>query len=184
MGGNIILGGILLKEQKYIDFGLKLAESYFATYLGTPSGLGPESFAWIDSATDEPGEGPPEDQADLYQVAGFWVRSGAYILRPETMESLYYAYRVTGDSKWQDLAWEGFQTMSRLCRAGSGFSGVRNVLHGNGGEHDDFQQSFWLSETLKYLYLIFSEDSPVQLQADKPNEFVYNTEAHPVRVRG
>ncbi|KFH40464.1 mannosyl-oligosaccharide alpha-1,2-mannosidase 1B-like protein [Hapsidospora chrysogenum ATCC 11550] len=184
VGGNIILGGILLKEQKYIDFGLELAESYFATYLGTPSGIGPESFAWIDSAADEPGEGPPADQAELYEESGFWVRSGAYILRPETMESLYFAYRVTGDSKWQDLAWEGFQTMSELCRAGSGFSGLRNVRDSRGGGHDDFQQSFWLAETLKYLYLIFSEDSPVQVQADKPNEFVYNTEAHPVRVRG
>lgn len=99
------------------------------------------------------------------------------------MESLYYAYRVTGDRKWQNMAWEGFQSIQLQCRAGVGFSGLKDVIKADGGGYDDFQQSFWTAETLKYLYLIFAEDSPVQVQADRPNEFVYNTEAHPVRVR-
>lgn len=181
-GGNFILGGILLKEKKYIDFGIELANSYYETYRGTGSGIGPEGFSWVDSA--QPGDGPPDDQADFYKKAGFWVTSPAYILRPETMESLYYAYRVTGDSKYQDLAWEAFQKMEGLCRSGSGYSGLTDVSDFMGGSQDDFQQSFWLAETLKYLYLIFSPESPVQVEADRPNEWVFNTEAHPVKVRG
>jgi hypothetical protein len=38
-------------------------------------------------------------------------------------------------------------------------------------------QSFFLAETLKYLYLIFSADSDVSL-----DEWVFNTEAHPFRI--
>jgi mannosyl-oligosaccharide alpha-1,2-mannosidase len=40
----------------------------------------------------------------------------------------------------------------------------------------DRMESFWLAETLKYFYLIFSESDVVSL-----DEYVLNTEAHPLR---
>ena len=43
--------------------------------------------------------------------------------------------------------------------------------------HDDVQQSFFLAETLKYLYLIFSDDDAMDL-----DRWVLNTEAHPLPV--
>ena len=39
---------------------------------------------------------------------------------------------------------------------------------------DNKMQSFWLAETLKYLYLLFSPASTVPL-----DQWVFNTEAHP-----
>ena len=44
---------------------------------------------------------------------------------------------------------------------------------------DDSQPSWLLAETFKYLFLLFSEDSVLDL-----DEFVLNTEAHPLRVFG
>jgi len=41
-------------------------------------------------------------------------------------------------------------------------------------------ESFWLAETLKYLYLLF-EDSPDVLPFD---QWVFNTEAHPLPIWG
>jgi len=38
-------------------------------------------------------------------------------------------------------------------------------------------ESFWMAETLKYFYLIFSEPELVSL-----DDFVFNTEAHPLRT--
>lgn len=38
-------------------------------------------------------------------------------------------------------------------------------------------QSFFLAETLKYLYLLFSPTSVISL-----DEWVFNTEAHPLRI--
>ena len=43
-------------------------------------------------------------------------------------------------------------------------------------QHDDKQQSFFLAETLKYLYLLFGPKDVLSL-----DEFVLNTEAHPLR---
>lgn len=45
-------------------------------------------------------------------------------------------------------------------------------------EHDDIQQSFFLAETLKYLYLIFSDDDALDL-----SKWVFNTEAHPFPIQ-
>lgn len=179
-GGNFILGGLLLKEDKYTKFGLALAESYFQTYNQTASGIGPEVFRWIDKTN--PTSKPPADQADFYNKAGFWVTGADYVLRPETIESLYYAYRATGDKKYQDLAYQCFQAILKQCRGGSGFSGINDVTKANGGGQDNFQQSFFLAEALKYSYLINIDDQPVQVRADG-NQFVFNTEAHPFRVR-
>lgn len=184
-GGNFILGGLLLKEEKYTKFGLALAESYFQTYNQTASGIGPEVFRWTDGALPiGNGNGnPPADQADFYKKAGFWVTGADYALRPETIESLYYAYRATGDKKYQDLAYQAFKAIVKQCRGGSGFSGINDVTKADGGGQDNFQQSFFLAEALKYSYLINIDDQPVQVRGEG-NQFVFNTEAHPFKVRG
>lgn len=44
-------------------------------------------------------------------------------------------------------------------------------------KHDDIMESFFLAETLKYLYLIFSPDDVLPL-----DKYVFNTEAHPLLV--
>ena len=44
--------------------------------------------------------------------------------------------------------------------------------------HDNVMQSFWLAETLKYLFLLFSP--PDLLSLDK---WLFNTEAHPIRLQ-
>ncbi|KAK2612524.1 Mannosyl-oligosaccharide alpha-1,2-mannosidase 1B [Conoideocrella luteorostrata] len=180
-GGNFIVGGVILNEPRYTRLGLSLAESYYQTYKQTASHIGPESFQWVATNTDT---GPPAGDADFYKRAGFWPTSKEYTLRPETIESLYYAYRVTGDKKYQDMAWDAFLAIRDQCKAGYGFSGLTDVTKENGGTRDDFQQSFFLSEVLKYSYLIFAGDSEVQFQAQGKNGFVFNTEAHPLKVRG
>jgi mannosyl-oligosaccharide alpha-1,2-mannosidase len=44
-------------------------------------------------------------------------------------------------------------------------------------EQDDVQQSFFLAETLKYLYLTFADPSEIPL-----DQWVFNTEAHPFPI--
>lgn len=82
------------------------------------------------------------------------------------------------------MAWEAFEALNRTCRVENGFVGIRNVMSETGGGHYTKMESFWLAETLKYLYLIFAEDAEWQVQADGGNGFVFNTEAHLLRVRG
>ena len=70
------------------------------------------------------------------------------------------------------------QALDRHCRTEGGYSGIRNVYQASAIQ-DDVQQSFFLAETLKYLYLLFSDDDLIDLK-----EWVFNTEAHPLPIRG
>ncbi|CAK5092790.1 unnamed protein product [Meloidogyne enterolobii] len=44
-------------------------------------------------------------------------------------------------------------------------------------DQDDVQQSFFLAETLKYLFLTFSDSNKISL-----DKWVFNTEAHPFPI--
>ena len=70
------------------------------------------------------------------------------------IESYYYAYRATGDTKYQDWAWDAFLALNATCRTGSGFSSIADVNTPGGGEKLDLQESFFFAEVMKYSYLI------------------------------
>jgi mannosyl-oligosaccharide alpha-1,2-mannosidase len=162
-GGNFILGGLVLKEQKYIDFGIALVTGCEDTYANTLTGIGPEVFRWVTNTTaanDTTNPGPSSDEEAFYKKAGFYITDGAYILRPEVIESFYYAYRATGNQTYRDWAWNGFVAVNATCRVGSGFAELQNVNAANGGGFNDFQDSFLFAEVLKYSYLIHA---PVSL---------------------
>lgn len=176
-GGNLILGGQVLHQQKYIDYGLELVNGCHATYTQTATRIGPEIFAWNASNV-------PANQSAFFNTTGFYITSPGYQLRPEVIESYYYAYRATSDPKYQDWAWEAFLAINETTRVGSGYSSVSNVNVEGGGNHTDFQESFWFAEVLKYSYLIQAGEAEWQVGKDGVNEWVYNTEAHPVKVQG
>ncbi|KAL7675360.1 hypothetical protein ACOME3_001620 [Neoechinorhynchus agilis] len=102
-----------------------------------------------------------------------------YILRPEYVESLFYLFRVTGDHKYREWAWDVVKALIQFCHVDTGgFVGLRDVYKTNSAK-DDVQQSFFLSETLKYIYLIFCDENVLSL-----DHFVFNTEAHPFSIDG
>ncbi|CEI62496.1 unnamed protein product [Fusarium venenatum] len=191
-GGSLILGGLLLQNQTFVDFGLKLSESYFETYRRTPAGIAPETFRWMDNGNnpltqDNANRSPPRKWQSFYEKSGFFHTNPEYILRPETIESLYYAYRATGDKRWQDMAWEAFASLNKMSKVEGGYTGLRSVMKSADDKTRGFvdkMESFWLAETLKYLYLMFAEDSETQVRSDGKMRWVLNTEAHPLLVRG
>lgn len=130
------------------------------TYTSTATGIGPEVFQWQDSQTASNASnngGPPASQSAFYKNAGFWITSGVYVLRPEYLESLYYAYRATGDPKYQDWAWEAYVSINQTTHVGSGYSTINDVNSPGGGGFQNFQESFFFAEVLKYSYLIHAE---------------------------
>jgi mannosyl-oligosaccharide alpha-1,2-mannosidase len=58
----------------------------------------------------------------------------------------------------------------------AGYAGLKDVTAAP-PENDNTMQSFWLAETLKYLWLMFAPTDVIDL-----DEWVLNTEAHPLRV--
>ncbi|KUJ20463.1 glycoside hydrolase [Mollisia scopiformis] len=186
-GGNFILAGLVLKEQKYTDFGLALVNACHDTYISTLTGIGPEVFRWVTNTTaanDTDNPGPSADQEAFYAKAGFYITDSVYILRPEVLESFYYAYRATGDQMYRDWAWNAFLAINSTCAVGSGFAELLNVNAAGGGGYNDFQDSFLFAEVMKYSYLIHAPDNVWQVDNNGENQWVFNTEAHPFKVAG
>jgi mannosyl-oligosaccharide alpha-1,2-mannosidase len=147
---------------RQLRLGQDLADTCIRTYEMTATGLAPE-------ITRFPGGGDPVVDAG----------SKHNLLRPETVESLFVLFRVTGDQRYRDAGWRIFEAFNAHCRvAGGGYSTLRDVTVVP-AEQSDQQESFWLAETLKYLYLLFSDSETVPL-----DRWVFNTEAHPLPVFG
>jgi mannosyl-oligosaccharide alpha-1,2-mannosidase len=88
------------------------------------------------------------------------------------VESYFYLWRITKDPKYREWGWEMLQNIEKHCKRPHGYVGVKNVWSGGSME---VQNSWFLAEVLKYLYLLFSDDDVLPLDS-----FVMNTEAHPI----
>ena len=106
-----------------------------------------------------------------------YIQATVNLLRPETVESLFVLHRVTRDPVYREWGWEILQAFNRSCRVASGgFTTVRNV-NNNHPTKMDKMESFFLAETLKYLFLLFTDEDLLPL-----DKWVFNTEAHPLPV--
>uniref|UniRef100_A0AAX7SUL9 alpha-1,2-Mannosidase n=1 Tax=Astatotilapia calliptera TaxID=8154 RepID=A0AAX7SUL9_ASTCA len=162
-GGMFALGADGSPDDKaghYLQLGAEIAHTCHESYDRTVLKLGPEAFKF-DSGL----EAVAVRQNEKY-----------YILRPEVIETYWYMWRFTHDPKYRQWGWEAVQAIDKYCRVSGGFSGVKDVYSSN-PTYDDVQQSFFLAETLKYLYLLFSSDDLLPLE-----NWVFNTEAHPLPV--
>jgi mannosyl-oligosaccharide alpha-1,2-mannosidase len=179
-GGNFLLGGRALGRSDYVEYGLALTAGCRNTYISTATGIGPEQFGWNANTV-------PDGQADFFKQNGFYITSGAYILRPEVVESYYYAYRTTGQTQYQDWSWEAFVAINATCRTPSGFTGIANVNAPDGGGALDLMESFTMAEMFKYLYMIHAPEAPWQVNVGGGgqglDQWVFNTEAHPFKTR-
>ena len=95
------------------------------------------------------------------------------------MESLFVMYRVTKNKTYQDWGWEIFNNFEKYTKLeGGGYSSISNVKQQRPVLRDKME-SFFLGETLKYLFLLFGEDDTL-IPLD---QWVFNTEAHPLPIR-
>ena len=101
------------------------------------------------------------------------LTSAGYPLRPEIIESAYYLRHYTHDKQYVTMGQTFFDDLVKYCRTDAGYTTLKNVVT---KEKDDLMPSYFLAETLKYLYLLFAPDSTIDLA-----RVVFNTEAHPLR---
>lgn len=105
------------------------------------------------------------------------IEDRRYILRPEAIESVFLMWRITGDREWQEAAWRMFERIEKVSRTDIAAAAILDITEtGEKMQRMDSMESFWLAETLKYFYLCFEDFDVVSL-----DEFVLNTEAHPLR---
>ena len=71
-------------------------------------------------------------------------------------------YRITGEEYWREKGWKMFNAIQKHTRTEFGNSAIYDVTS-EAPEHKDSMESFWLAETLKYFYLLFSDPDYVSL---------------------
>lgn len=185
----------LSKDTTHLDVARELARTCVQMYARTPAGLAPEIAHFpLSGLAKRRGGGGMGLVATGGGVSVFGDvlikdKDSHNLLRPETVESLWVLWRITGESEWRDAGWRMWQAWERHARVeGGGYASLKSVTvaadaaaadaGGGGFERSDKMESFFLGETLKYLYLLFSDD-PALLPLPC---FVFNTEAHPLPV--
>lgn len=152
------------KEESQFTIGMELTRTCYEMYNRTATGLSPEIVVFNDA------EGSTKDfkikPADVHNLQ-----------RPETVESLFILWRLTRNPIYREWGWnifKSFETHTKLSD-GSGYTSLQDVTKVPAPQRDNME-SFWLSETLKYLYLLFDDSKPELCPLD---QVVFNTEAHP-----
>uniref|UniRef100_A0A8C7D2C8 alpha-1,2-Mannosidase n=1 Tax=Oncorhynchus kisutch TaxID=8019 RepID=A0A8C7D2C8_ONCKI len=114
-----------------------------------------------------------------------------YPLRPELIESAMYLYKATGDHTFLQLGRDAVESIEKITRVPCGYASVKDIR-----DHklDNRMESFFLAETIKYLYLLFDPDNFLHNSGldfelgTGPSEdcvlgaggYIFNTEAHPL----
>ncbi|KAF2200327.1 alpha-mannosidase IC [Delitschia confertaspora ATCC 74209] len=179
-GGMLMLGGRFFQNQTHVDVGRKVADGCIWLYANSPLGIMPEILSMASCPSFSPCDySPPPTEPGGNGLPEFFtsVPDPKYILRPEAIESVFYAYRITGDEAYQDVAWDMFQAIDSHTRTQYGNAALGNVMEVSDPGKTDSMESFWMAETLKYFYLVFGAEEVGNL-----DEWVFNTEAHPLRV--
>lgn len=146
-GGNFLLGGKILNRPDIIQLGLDVVDTCHHTYISTATGIGPEVFSWVPEQAVRTYYRPQviEQQRQLENM-GFWISDSRYLLRPETVESYFYAYRITGNPMYQQWAWDAFDSIIRATEVEFGYAEVIDVSHPPTSNHNDMTESFWGGE--------------------------------------
>lgn len=203
-GGMYALAGKLLERKDYVDAAGKLTQGCIWLYEVFPSGVMAESQE-LRPCLRDPCDQNAIDAAKVSSSLGLKegvvsITDAHYNLRPEAIESVYYMWKITGDEKWRDDAWRMWKAIVRTSAAGVAFANADHIERKRPTHEDKMEvstiallcpppfflfrmitantvQTFWLSETVKYFYMIF-DDSSEALSLD---DWVLNTEAHPLK---
>eukprot|EP00931_Biecheleriopsis_adriatica_P086021 TRINITY_DN60760_c0_g1_i1.p1 TRINITY_DN60760_c0_g1~~TRINITY_DN60760_c0_g1_i1.p1 ORF type:complete len:703 (+),score=107.86 TRINITY_DN60760_c0_g1_i1:75-2183(+) len=169
VGGMLIYGARELKPNEIDSRWEKTAEGITETcyqmYHRQPSHLAPEASQFTTGA----GQG---------QDMKVWSNAAHYLLRPEAAEAIFYMFYYTGDPKYRRWAGEIMEAIEAHCRTSYGYSAVADVRRETPSMRNEME-TFFLAETLKYLYLTFVPNPRTVLNFD---DFVLTTEAHPLRI--
>lgn len=204
-GGMFALGGKLFGNATHVDVGRSITDACVWAYRAAPLGIMPETFNMVACPRHRVAANVKPDRCEWDQDAWYqevilhapthdfdaqriiaedrlWegvaaVRDRRYVLRPEAIESVFVLYRITGDERLVEMAWDMWRAVDATTRVAGGNAAIKDVtVSREEVQNEDSMESFWLAETVKYFYLMFSDTGLLSL-----DEWVLNTEAHPFR---
>ncbi|KAE9619141.1 hypothetical protein Lal_00047903 [Lupinus albus] len=113
-----------------------------------------------------------------FNLASLSVQHGqkSYPLRPELIESTYWLYKATRDSRYLDAGRDMVASLQYGTRCPCGYCHISDVEH---HKQEDHMESFFLAETVKYLWLLFDlAVGPANLVENGPYKYIFSTEGH------
>jgi len=194
--GVLTIPDLSLREKELHSWAAQgLAYTCWMSYADQATGLGPDEMKmdrWADNAEGRwmthveqwekegrldgvpPGlrEVPPAKKEDWEYVH----QKSTYLLRPETVESFYILWKTTGDERWREYGWSVFEAIEKHSRTQYGYASIWQV-NTLPVQLKNEMPSYFLAETLKYLYLLFIDEDMLPLR-----DWVFNTEAHPFPI--
>ena len=181
-GAMLALGGRLRPARPYdLNIARRLTETCYWAYNSSATGIGPEMIQFFrPTDTDrfrivtEADGTRRRGAATGYPLVGMRQVYVEYRNRPETIESVLYMWRTTGDPVWQERGWQMFASWMTHGLSNAGVAALQNVNRVPAAQLDSME-SYTLAETFKYYYLLFSPPALVSL-----DDFVFTTEAHPL----
>ncbi|KAI9047271.1 hypothetical protein LZ554_008722 [Drepanopeziza brunnea f. sp. 'monogermtubi'] len=193
-GGMLAIAGKIFDRPEDVVDGGKLADGCVWAYRNTLTGIMPETLTavpcantssctwdsnkWYEAVQRGRGHATSiEGKIDTGDLSPGFAKVGdaRYLLRPEAIESVFIMHRITANPYWRESGWNMFKSINAYTVTDIAHSAIENVLKGAPAQVDEME-SFWTAETLKYFYLLFSENDVVSL-----DDYVLNTEAHPLR---
>ena len=156
--------------KEHLEIAEQLARGCWFTHNTTGTGLSPE-ITYFELEKVKQG------------ISELYVHSNDRhnLLRPEYIESLFYLYHTTKKEVYREQGRQIFDAFIKYCRVESGgYTTINDALNKYDTKPLDFQESFWSGETLKYLFLLFSDDT--DLIDTILNDYVINTEAHLINL--
>lgn len=156
-----------------------LAKTCFEMYTVTSTGLAPEIAYFHTEDYFEQGLDGGNKSSEYMNDIIIKYADRHNLLRPETVESLFVLYRITENPKYREWGWQIFEAFEKHTKVDSGgYSSLDDVTR-LPPQRRDKMETFFLGETLKYLYLLFADSTVIPL-----DKFVFNTEAHPFPIKG
>lgn len=155
----------------------ELAKTCFEMYSVTSTGLAPEIAYFHIEDFFEGGLDGGNKSSEYSNDIIIKPADRHNLLRPETVESLFVLYRITEDPKYREWGWQIFEAFEKYTKVDSGGYTSLDDVTTIPPHRRDKMETFFLGETLKYLYLLFADSTLIPL-----DKFVLNTEAHPIPI--
>lgn len=175
MKGNLLT----FEDLENLKLAEDLAKTCFEMYSATSTGLSPEIAYFHTEDYFEGGLDGGNKSSEYVNDIIIKPADRHNLLRPETVESFFVLYRITEDPKYREWGWQIFEAFQKHTKIVSGGYSSLDDVTTLPPQRRDKMETFFLGETLKYLYLLFGETTLVPL-----DKFVFNSEGHPFPIKG
>merc|ERR1712178_423986 len=147
----------LERRKRFMKLAEDLAYTCWQMYNRQPTGIGPERVKGM--------------KMDLSMTD-----TREYILRPEAVEGWWYMHELVQDPKYREWGWDTWVNFEKWLWVQHGYASIRDV-RSKRPAYMDRMESFFMGETMKYMFLLQDPEHDVHL-----DKYVFNTEAHPLSL--